>query len=575
MSKIFRLYTEGASTFTDWNESPTFPYNSNNRDNIDDPDGASARNEITSIPSPFARIDLVKNAFKIVTSPHPKTHETDLDGKTIFHKMVSDALDVGEIFFNIDKFKNKIEIIPWDSTLMIEQLKMSDMDGHRYLGDALEKYLESDAQAYNFGDLHNIYLLNFLQGPDELNIIGATSPATVFFSNANKLDYVSQKLNFGQSSPFDDDYYPLYKRDSEYIKFWFILRKSIPDFATRFPEVEEYLKLTMRAITDNTLKSQLRALTESDTRQLSEIEVRTDGQNNTVEVLGYPLLKRSVVNNGNESDFVIDTKKDADIIPLVLPIDSGNRYRDMLYVTDTWGKINSAPCVVEEQDLNKRELPFDGSIRAYITIGDLMQDNIVRVPHKLNNKEYFDGSIELGDEKMSYLPMFEMERLAGGSVKVTLRIPVKSRSRNKYVEYSRNFYGENEADPQHNIGGMREFDFAGFVMPLIRFRQEQDALYTVSCISTYSRKYALKFFKGDQQIADVVMDCRNQNRAANYKAENYTVANNNFDHIEIEDAEGNTGVIVPSFRFSKSSRVSTPSISLSTSVPPTHILNIV
>ena len=467
MSKIFRLYTEGASTFTDWNESPTFPYNSNNRDNIDDPDGASARNEITSIPSPFARIDLVKNAFKMVTTPHKKTHETDLDGTTIFHKMVSDALDVGEIFFNIDKFKNKIEIIPWDSALMIEQLKQSDMDGHRYLGDALEKYLQSDAQAYNFGDLHNVYLLNFLQGPDELNIIGATSPATVFFSNANKLDYVSQSLNFGQSSPFDDDYYPLYKRDSEYIKFWFILRKSIPDFATRFPEVEEYLKLTMRAITDNTLKSQLRSITESDSRQLSEIEVRTDGQNNTVEVLGYPLLKRSVANNGNESDFVIDTKKDADIIPLVLPIDSGNRYRDMLYVTDTWGKINSAPCVIEEQDLTKRELPFDGSIRAYITIGDLMHDNIVRVPHKLNQKDYFDGSIQLGDEKMSYLlplkplffkyfdvsdlmqpmadgtPMFEMERLAGGSVKVTLRIPVKSRSRNKYVEYSRNFYGEN------------------------------------------------------------------------------------------------------------------------------------
>lgn len=593
MSKIFRLYTEGASTFTDWNESPTFPYNSNNRDNIDDPDGASARNEITSIPSPFARIDLVKNAFKMVTTPHKKTHETDLDGTTIFHKMVSDALDVGEIFFNIDKFKNKIEIIPWDSALMIEQLKQSDMDGHRYLGDALEKYLQSDAQAYNFGDLHNVYLLNFLQGPDELNIIGATSPATVFFSNANKLDYVSQSLNFGQSSPFDDDYYPLYKRDSEYIKFWFILRKSIPDFATRFPEVEEYLKLTMRAITDNTLKSQLRSLTESDTRQLSEIEVRTDGQNNTVEVLGYPLLKRSVANNGNESDFVIDTKKDADIIPLVLPIDSGNRYRDMLYVTDTWGKINSAPCVVEEQDLTKRELPFDGSIRAYITIGDLMQNNIVRVPHKLNNKEYFDGSIELGDEKMSYLlplkplffkyfdvddlmqpmvdgaPMFEMERLAGGSVKVTLRIPVKSRSRNKYVEYSRNFYGENEADPQHNIGGMREFDFAGFVMPLIRFRQEQDALYTVSCISTYSRNYALKFFKGDQQIADVEMDCRNQNRAANYKAENYTVANNNFDHIEIEDAEGNTGVIVPLFKEQQSVNAFDFSIDLGTS--NTHI----
>ena len=593
MSKIFRLYTEGASTFNDWNESPSFPYNSNNRDNIDDPDGATARNEITSIPSPFARIDLVKNAFKMVTTPHKKTHETDLDGKTIFHKMVSDALDVGEIFFNIDKYKNKIEIISWDSALMIEELKQSEMDGHRYLGDALEKYMQSDAQAYNFGDLHNIYLLNFLQGPDELNIIGATSPATVFFSNANKLDYVSKSLNFGQSSPFDDDYYPLYKRDSEYIKFWFILRKSIPDFATRFPEVEEYLKLTMRAITDNTLKSQLRSISDADIRSLSEIEVKDERQNNTVEVLGYPLLKRSVVNNGSESDFIIDTKKEVDILPLVLPIDSGNRYRDMFYTTDTWGKINAAPCVVEEQNLSKRELPFDGSIRAFITIGDLMEDTIMRVPHKLNNKDYFDGSIQLGEEKVSYLlplkplffkyfdvndlmrtmpdgmPMFEMERLAGGSVKATLRIPVKSHSRNKYVEYSRNFYGENEADPHHNIGGMSEFDFAGFVMPLVRFKQEEDAIYTVSCISTYSRNYSLKFFEDDQQLPDIMMDCRNVNRAANYKAENYTIEKRNFDHIEVSDAEGNKGVIVPVFQEQQSVNSFDFAIDLGTS--NTHI----
>ena len=66
MSKIFRLYKEGTSTYTGWNETPAFPYNSANRDTIDDPDGASERNEITSIPSPFARIDLVKTAFKEV-----------------------------------------------------------------------------------------------------------------------------------------------------------------------------------------------------------------------------------------------------------------------------------------------------------------------------------------------------------------------------------------------------------------------------------------------------------------------------------------------------------------------------
>ena len=66
MSKVFRLYKEGTTTYEDWNNSPAFPYNSASRDTIEDPDGASACHEITSIPSPFARIDLIKAAFKEV-----------------------------------------------------------------------------------------------------------------------------------------------------------------------------------------------------------------------------------------------------------------------------------------------------------------------------------------------------------------------------------------------------------------------------------------------------------------------------------------------------------------------------
>ena len=93
MSKVFRLYKDGAETYEGWNDSPTFPYNATNRDTIEDPDGASAKNEITSIPSPFARIDLIKTAFKEVC----KNDVKGLSGNTIFHKMVSDTLDVAEM----------------------------------------------------------------------------------------------------------------------------------------------------------------------------------------------------------------------------------------------------------------------------------------------------------------------------------------------------------------------------------------------------------------------------------------------------------------------------------------------
>ena len=222
MSKIFRLYKEGTSTYEDWNNSPAFPYNSASRDTIEDPDGATARHEITSIPSPFARIDLVKTAFKEVCKPDKKTKKINLDGDTIFHKMVSDTLDIAEIFFNIDKFKGKIEVIKWEPNTMLSELENSEIYGHRYLADALRKYLKSDAKTYNFDKLQNIYLLNYIQGPDELNIIGATSPATLFFSNANDLSYKND-IYFGQDRPFDPNYQPLYKRDFEFIKYLFAL----------------------------------------------------------------------------------------------------------------------------------------------------------------------------------------------------------------------------------------------------------------------------------------------------------------------------------------------------------------
>lgn len=155
MSKVFRLYKGGSTTYQGWNENPAFPYTSTARDTIEDPDGASAKNEITSIPSPFARIDLVKIAFKEVCRRASKDIK-ELDGKTIFHKMVSDSLDVGEIFFNIDKYKDKIEIITWNPSQAIAKLKESDNVSHYYVADALEKYLSSDAKTYNFDQLKNI-----------------------------------------------------------------------------------------------------------------------------------------------------------------------------------------------------------------------------------------------------------------------------------------------------------------------------------------------------------------------------------------------------------------------------------
>ena len=573
MSKVFRLYREGTTSFNGWNESPAFPYNSNARDTIEDPDGASAKNEITSIPSPFARIDLVKTAFKEVCR-RASRDVRELEGNTIFHKMVSDSLDVGEIFFNIDKFKDKIEIITWDPSVMIDALKNDQNASHYYVADALQKYLLSDAQTYNFNQLKNIYLLNYTNGPDELNIIGATSPATLFFSGANGLEYIHDIFFANNDRPFDGDYVPLFKRDFDYIKAWWTLRKTIPYFSNLFPEIENYLNLTFKAITDQLVKNKLNEITPASAKDFSLIDVQSHQQSNQVEVLGTVLFKKKATGN-IENEFTIHPERTvAGVKPLVLPVEAGNKYAGLQYANGTWGNTNKAPYKPNVADIERRTLPYEGSTFAYLTISDFLEDTIVKVPHTLNKKYFFDGKIKDVEQMTSFLlpikplyfkyfsietlnstmpdgkPAFEMEAIAGGSVNAVIRIPIIGNGNISYIEYQRIYYAQRQSDVSEtqNSGGMTSFDFTGLVMPSMKFQNEEDAIYTISCVSTFSNQFRFEFYREGGIIRDIPVDCRNKEKGMfDFKAETYTIQSSNFDFIRVSNKSGVSNVIIPNF----------------------------
>ena len=572
MSKVFRLYSGGSSTFQGWSDTAGFPYNSTARDSIEDPDGANARNEITSIPSPFARIDLVKTAFREVCKRATRNINV-LEGNTIFHKMVSDSLDIGEIFFNIDKYRDKIEIIVWEYASSINSLKTDGNPYHYYIADALEKYFMSDAKTYNFDKLKNIYLLNYKAGPNELNIIGATSPSTLFFSSANKLDYVNDIYFDNNDRPFDGDFQPLYKRNHDYIKAWWALRKTIPNFSTLFPEIEDYLSLTFKAVNDLELKNQLNTITASTAEDFSPIDAQAAQQINQVEVLGNLLLKKGKKFTGT-SEFMIKVEKDIKgMVPLVLPVVSGNKYAGLRYVNGAWANSFKAH-YKETAELDSRILPYDGTKFPYLTISDFLEDDIIEVPHLLNTDYYYDGGIAIkADDHESYLlpikplyftyftvntlmgrmsdgkPAFEMDKVAGGSVNVTIRIPIEGNKHVSYIEYQRLYVKNNHAeiDEENNTGGMRSFDFTGLVMPSVRFKNVDEAYYTISCVSTYSSKYKFVFYCDGSVVQNVPVDCRNNSGVFDYKAETYTLRHTNFDFIRISDGNGRYGIIVPRY----------------------------
>lgn len=252
MGHIFRIKKAGAvsskSTIVDWSNSSATTYNHGYVDGINDT--TTTQNEITSIPSPFARIELVKEAFgKIVPETLNQISVDEvknyLSGKSIYHKMVSDSLDVAQIFFSYPTMQDKVEIVVWNKDKELQKLKASPNPNHQIVGKTLDMFLKQDAlgnDPYNFGKMNNLYILKYKgPGQKQMHIIGATSPATLFFSTANDEINISKHICFGTDYAFDSAYSSLDKRDPEFIKYLFAFKYSNPNFNQDYPEVSKYM----------------------------------------------------------------------------------------------------------------------------------------------------------------------------------------------------------------------------------------------------------------------------------------------------------------------------------------------
>lgn len=105
MAYVLRPH-KGNDNLDGWDDSNK--YDSTAIKSIEDPNGGSANIPITSIPSPFASMELVRNAYEYCADKR-----NDVDGRSIYHKLVSFSLDILEIFYNYEKYEKDLEIIPW------------------------------------------------------------------------------------------------------------------------------------------------------------------------------------------------------------------------------------------------------------------------------------------------------------------------------------------------------------------------------------------------------------------------------------------------------------------------------
>lgn len=553
MAKVFRLY-KGNNNIQDWGDSVS--YGTHALDQIEDPNAASVKKEITSIPSPFARIDLVKNAYKEVVK------SGNLHGDTIFHKMVSDSLDVAQIFFNLPKLSDRIKVIVWNVKQELDNLKNSSSKEHRRVGETLEMFLAQDTEAYNFDKMKSVYLLHYVgrYRQTQLDIIGATSPATLFFCSANDFTYLSEDIRFGKDKVFDDHLASLDQRDEQFIIFYFAYQKAFPNFARLFPEVNEYMELVYKSGLTPDQKDKVDNLSTNSINDYPELIVNP----NKVEINGV-IYRQCPENIKVKSGFEIKTNiAKEEKLPLVLPIESGSIYTNVYYVSDYWENTNKAP-FVDPKPLEERRLPKANEMYPYLTIGDFLEDVLIRVPNINTADDAFFGKyliestyrylLPLKETFFHYFtaqelqgkvggqPMFEIKELLEDNVKVTLRIPIQG---NRCIEYTRQYIENGEIRPEQNKGVLIERNFSIGLLSNIQYENDRDAYYRAYIMNEFDEKdnYKLIFKKGESvlTVADPVVRNNDDSRYRSYKS--YIIEQQSFDSI-IVGCEDYSGVLIP------------------------------
>jgi hypothetical protein len=581
MGKVFGYTKKGGQH---WFNSDA--YSDKEIEAIKDPEGGSEISLPTAIPSPFARIDLVKTAFKnLGKSPYLKAYTKD--GNVVAsrddEKLVSYSLDLAEIMFNIDSIKDKVKIITWDRETELTNLKNSS-SLHRRLAETFELYLDQDKQSYNFDLLKRLYLIEY-----DHKIIGCTSPTTLFFSTANDLTHAQIKLTKNDLT-FDDQYKPLYERDVEFQKYLHLLFKANPLLSQKLSVVGEYLSKHLNILdkVNHSLYEEIKNLKAEDFySRYSELDTGISGS--VIEIIGVPLRKRKredIYSSIASSDFVIQsTKPQEGLMPLVL---QNELNKPFAYANDVWDKAIKVPYHNDETVLKKRWLPDVRIQYPYLTVSDFLEPYLIRLVYPINRDKFFDGNLVIGsgDDAHGYLlplkkqffdyfssedlvsslpgkPRIDMVQGAARSVKVTLHIPITKQG--EYIAFERTYYQTSDShltkpDEYNNKGVLVEHQFGITLFPFIKTGNPKiEAYYRVQLVDRdvtgilKNTDYDLKFFSNQnlepQEVRAKKIRSSKKPDAVDTATSQYYVLNKEFDFIQVRNltSVGASGIIIPNW----------------------------
>lgn len=456
MAKVFRLFED--TPMTHWQARGT-DYSSVIIEKIVSPDGDQSSILPTSIPSPFARLDLFNTAFRYFNDDKNK-----LDGYTNNHKLVSDCLDLLELLYNKDSIAGELTVKVWDKQRDLLTLVNASNSRHQLLGRTLDLFLKQDGEAFGFDELNRVYIFYYNH-----KIVGATSPKTLVFTSANDLKFAEVTLH---DRKLFTEPASLKNRDEDFIFYLHTLFKLHPFLIKHMAAFHDYVKRTVKEKTDHD-GSFMRAIQALDANFL-ENKTTIEGDDYLVEVFDIPFRTKQAKNMqeriGVESQFLIYSTKQIDgLRPMVLATNGNLGGLDYLYKGVKWD-VNTKVKGAAEPSLAARVLPDKDVKYPFLTTDDFLTEEIFETDYEIDKNAFFDGNLvnETKIKNVGYLlPLkdafftyFSEEDLInrsfsgkkmieiikkGGSVHVKLRIPIDG---GKHVIELDKRYESDDINPQ-------------------------------------------------------------------------------------------------------------------------------
>lgn len=429
----------------------------------------------TSIPSPLARMELFDTAFRIVADDR----KDNLKGKTIYHQLVSDVLDVMQMLFNANNeeigYGKKIWFKEWRVNENIDKLKAKGDSHPNYL---LAKSLEQIFFDDKFSGTDSIFLIYY-----EQKLLGGASPLTLFFTSPNWARYIADGViaNVPKSMDgdvfFDSDYRALHERDKEFVKYVYKLLLLYPAAFNKAEGLRAYINKTIKTHFTSWRNEQefQKSAEDGQNTAMNSLDgdyekIRTNVDNKLLTVNGVYFyhqkqedIKERIKNN---SDFIVKATVDKfaseefggnnyEISPPLVLVDNMNVQGDYMDRNSPWSSDNRVKEFYHKNiPLFERQLPLGSSLTVnypFITVDDFIEDVLIELPFAINSPKFFtglQGELKyLLPVKKEYFNFFRIEDLKNQlsinvgeeQVKVSLKIPIKNKKGIEHILFTKEY----------------------------------------------------------------------------------------------------------------------------------------